>query len=127
MVVDAFCREPQLNEIARYTETTRVLVGPRVAEEPFDLTLDAVREPRQIEVRVSEEIHDRNVIPDTGPVLAFGTSLGGVGRDKPSILVSLTPAMSAAVRETYERLWESASVWAPSAGDTGSVDHGGDS
>ncbi len=126
LVVDPFCREPELNDLVRYTETTRVLVGPRVSSENFDLTLNVVRAPWAIEVRVSGDVHDRSVIPDTGAVLAIGASLNGVGRDKPTIMVSLNPELSASVRRTYTDLWEAAAPWEPSADDAGPVDQGGD-
>lgn len=116
MVVDPYCREPELNELARHTETTRVLIGPQVASEDFGLTLEALRAPRQIEVRVSPDIHDRHVIPDAGPVLAFGASLNRIGQDKASILVRLSDSMSGVVRRTYLGLWDSGTVWVHSAG-----------
>lgn len=123
MVIDPFCREAELNDLVRYTETTRVLVGPRVAGESFDLTLNVVRAPRKIEVRVSSEFHDRVVIPDSGAVLAIGASLNGIGRDKPTFLVSLNPELSASVRKTYEDLWDAATPWAPLSDNAGPVDH----
>jgi len=111
MLVDPYCREVQLNELLRYTETSRVLVGPAVANEDFDLTLGRVRAPRQLEVRVSKDVHDRHVIPDYGPVMAFGASMNGVGRNKPTIVVRLSEAMSGPVRQTYNDLWEKAEPW----------------
>jgi hypothetical protein len=94
LIVDPYCREPQLNELVRYTPVTRVLVGQAVAGEGFDLTLGRVRPPRTLEVRVSDAIHDRHVIPDSGPVLAFGMSLNGIGGRKPTIVVTLSADLS---------------------------------
>jgi hypothetical protein len=111
MLVDPYCREEQLNDIARYTETTRVLIGPSVASENFDLTLARIKPPRRLELRVSVDIHDRHVIPDVGPVLAFGASLNGVGRNKPTIVARLSEAMSGIVRQTYSDLWRKAIIW----------------
>jgi hypothetical protein len=113
LIVDPYCREPQLNELVRYTPVTRVLVGPVVAGEGFDLTLGRVRPPRTLEVRVSDAIHDRHVIPDSGPVLAFGMSLNGIGGKKPTIVVTLSADLSRAVRDTYNELSKTAVPWAP--------------
>jgi len=111
LVVDPYCREAQLNELLRHTEATRVLVGPAVGSEDFELTLGRVRPPRRLELRVSADIHDRHVIPDAGPVLGFGTSLNAVGGNKPTIVVTLSEALSAAVRGTYNDLWDKAEAW----------------
>lgn len=61
LLVDPYCREEQLNDLARYTEVSRVPVGPRVSAEEFGLTLDRVWRPS--ELRVSPDVHDRQVIP----------------------------------------------------------------
>jgi hypothetical protein len=111
LVVDPYCREPQVNDLARHTETTRVLVGPGVAKEDFELTLGRVRPPKKLELRVSGDIHVRHVVPDAGKVLAFGISLGGVGGRKPTIVVRLSDDMSRTVRATYEELWGKAEPW----------------
>lgn len=115
LLVDPYCREPQLLDIVRYTETTRVLIGPDAARDDFALILGAVRPPREIELRVTSDVHDRHVIPEIGPVLTFGASLNRVGRGKPSILVQLTADLSSSVRATYEELWKGADPWKPPA------------
>lgn len=117
MVVDPYCREPQLNDLVRHTETTRVLIGPAVAREDFELTVGRIRPPKELELRVSASVHDRHVIPDAGQVLAFGSSLGGIGGRKPSIVVRLSDDMSRAVRGTYEELWDKAEPWAAVTGE----------
>jgi len=116
LLVDPYCREPQLNDLVRHTDTTRVLVGPTVESEAFDLTLGVVKSPRNLEIRVSANIHDRHVIPDVGQVLALGMSLNGLGSTKASIIVHLGDDISAAVRQIHEELWTSATNWSPSAG-----------
>ena len=113
LFVDPYCKEPQLNELARHTETARVLIGTRVASEPFDLTLENIRAPRSLELRISPNIHDRYVIPDDAQVLVLGTSLTGTGKSKPSVLVHLGDALSGTIRQVHEELWTRATVWAP--------------
>lgn len=113
LFVDPFCKEPQLNELAKHTETARVLIGPKVASEHFDLTLGSIRPPRSLELRVSPNIHDRYVIPDGGQVLVLGTSLTGIGKSKPSVLVHLGDDLSGKIRQAHEELWTRATVWAP--------------
>lgn len=113
LFVDPYCKEPQLNELAKHTEAARVLIGPKVEPERFDLTLGNIRPPRSLELRISPNIHDRYVIPDDGQVLVLGTSLTGIGKSKPSVLVHLGDALSGTIRQVHEELWTRATKWAP--------------
>ncbi len=111
--VDPYCREPRLNERAKDTEAARVLIGPKVDPERFDLTLGNIRPPRAQELHISPNIHDRYVIPDDGQVPVLGTAPTGIGKSKPSVLVHLDVALSGTIRQVHEEVWTRARKWAP--------------
>jgi hypothetical protein len=107
LVVDPYCTEEDVYKLIRESTCNRILRGPR-AKGDLKLLLSMVPPDRPLEVRISEEIHDRHIIPEIGPVLMIGASLGGIGRKKPSVLVTLSEALSLSVRSTYEEIWEKA-------------------
>jgi hypothetical protein len=107
MVIDPYCSEDDAYKLIRETTCNRILRGPR-AKGDLRLLLSMVPPDRLLEVRVSEELHDRHIIPETGLVLTAGSSLGGIGGKKPTVLVTLSESLSATVRATYEAIWSRA-------------------
>src|SRR5207247_1889761 len=71
--------------------------------------LESITIDRPFEIRASDRIHDRFVIPESGPVRLIGTSLNGVG-NKLSVSLLLLDVASSAIRAEYRDAWESARV-----------------
>jgi hypothetical protein len=106
LIVDPYCREQQLLDLLRHTEASRLL---RSKSASGDLTMLVQMAPRPFEVRETDFVHDRYVIPDAGPVLMLGVSLNGLG-GKPSVLVTLPEDLSDSVRAQYEDVWRGATT-----------------
>jgi hypothetical protein len=116
LLVDPYLKLDGLNRIVVSTQLTRLLVsgkpgnGAEVAA--MQTYLDSASLGRHVEVRASTELHDRILLADDGPVLTLGTSLNGVGRTT-TVLTPMPSGAREVLRETYERLWENASLVGP--------------
>lgn len=74
MLVDPYFRLDDLPYVQHYTEIERLMVGPRADVKGLAVAAETVQLGRPFEIRVSDEIHDRFVIPDSGPVDHLGQS-----------------------------------------------------
>ena len=117
MLVEPYFRLEQLVDISGFESIERVLVGPGLS--PRDVELLAFGLPstgRPIEIRQAKSLHDRYLIStdtDEG-VLMLGVSLGGIGK-KVSTLTTLGPAVSKAIRELHQSIWDDSDVIEPKA------------
>ena len=116
-LVDRYFREEAFLPVRR-TDVTRVLMGPddtaRVAAIEQALAGFA-DDDRPFEVRVDEddEYHDRYVIPDEGPILALGTSVGGVGARHSTMTEIKDESVVRGMRENFNRVWSGARILSP--------------
>jgi hypothetical protein len=126
MLVEPYFRLDQLLPVIQITEVTRVLCGSRTKaqeREALRLAVEGLRVVRPFEVRVSDDLHDRYVVPDAGPVMFIGSSLNGLGVH-PTVLGELADT-SDSVRSLYEDAWKVAQPLAraePEPGDHSSGD-----
>lgn len=124
MLADPYLTHRDALSLAATTGVTRLLVGERGKAKERDAiraALPAMTLDRLVKARVAgKELHDRCLIPVTGPVTMIGGSLNGAGKH----LTILTPFEdpSGAVRTTYETLWGSADPLAESAPPLGSTE-----
>lgn len=113
-LVDPYFSIDVLLDVVQRTGVERVLTGPRPEARLAALgtAVTAYQFNAPFEVRITDEIHDRLVIPVSGPVRFIGTSLGGVGRRLAVSGQMSDDAVSAALRVTFEQEWERAQVLA---------------
>lgn len=62
---------------------------------------------RLVEVRSTDQLHDRLLLSDDGDVLTVGTSLNGVGRTTTVMTPIPSPARES-LRAEYEQIWSEA-------------------
>lgn len=114
MLVDPYFRIDVLVQVLGQTAVTRVLTSERVGANDRETLRSAVEKmvpDRLFEVRVaSREVHDRHLIPDSGPVQFIGSSLNGLG--KAATVIGTIPDASNAIRSVYEDIWLKSSVLA---------------
>lgn len=118
-LVDRFFGIQDFLDIVQRTEVTRVLTGtggkdklPSLQQALSDVSVD-----RKFEVRLSNAFHDRYVVPQSGPVLALGTSLGGVSKRVSTLITIQDDAGGSAVRLAFEEEWKRAEPLAPVSSD----------
>lgn len=112
-LVEPYFELEQLLPIVQQTEIERVLTHPdrgsgrgRIAA--LTAGLAAVNTDRPFEIRTSDAIHDRFLIPNgSGDVRSIGSSLNHLGK-RFSVSVELGPELAGAVRDFFEREWEAA-------------------
>lgn len=116
MLVDAYFHSEELLRVLQHTEVDRLLTSGRGKGKDgearlsgLSTALDQLSVEPPFEVRRNDDIHDRFVIPDSGPVLALGTSMGGIGR-RFSVMVTLKPPTADQVREAMGAAWADADV-----------------
>lgn len=118
LLVDPFLRIDQLHQLVVSTQLDRLLLTGkpphRAHREAIRTYLDSPTLSRRIEVRASEELHDRLVLVDNDAVFTLGTSLNGVGRTT-TVFSPMPAAAAAALREEYARIWETAELVGPTA------------
>lgn len=66
-----------------------------------------------IELRASNELHDRLVVPDSRDIHTLGTSLNGVGRKKITTFAPAADAAQDALRAAYADIWKRATTLYP--------------
>jgi hypothetical protein len=109
LLVDPYLRLDQLPHILYQTSITRILTSTAISKQDragLAVALSTHNLDRDFDIRAADRnaVHDRYVIPPSGPIQMLGTSLSGVGK-RPSALVTLTtPADS--IREMHERIWD---------------------
>jgi hypothetical protein len=104
MLVDAYFKLDYLLHVVQQTSTARVLIGPKADVAGLTAALSSLPPDRKLEIRISDEFHDRYVIPSGGSIDMLGTSLSGVGK-KPTALVRVNPPVADEIRRTHEELW----------------------
>jgi len=123
LLVDPFFRLDHLLHIVQHTSVSRLLTSRKGRDgearaSALAVALSRLNLERPFQVRVSEKIHDRFVIPRSGPVDMLGTSLSGVGKAL-SVLVEIGEPAAGEIRRAHERIWEGATDLEESAGTQG--------
>lgn len=116
LLVDPWLKAEHVVTLHEHTTINRLLVGRgdrhRSANAAISLYLDSTEKGEEVEVRMSDELHDRLLITQDGAVSMLGTSLNGVGR-KTTILLSVPQLAAGQLHDHYERLWQEAEVLYP--------------
>ncbi len=126
MIVDPYFRLDHLLPIATNTSVTKILTSDKIDAGDRAGLADGVPRlalSRSLEVRLApgEEMHDRFIIPRSGPVQMLGLSLSGVGR-RATIVTELHDTAEE-VRSRYEGIWTNAkSLAVAGASDEASTD-----
>ncbi len=111
MVVDPYCRRPQLEYLVAHTSVTRVLVSDRLSEDDLDELVDYVDSLHQrahklrLRVAPAEAIHDRHVI-DGDRVLQVGGTARTIGGG--TTVLSEPVDLGGAARGYYRQVWKQA-------------------
>jgi hypothetical protein len=109
LLVDPYFKLEHLLHVVHNTTASRLLTGPKADLPGLSTALSSsLPADRKLEVRVSEEVHDRYIIPSSGPLDMIGTSLSGVGKGKPSAMIRVEPPAADAIRGVCEDLWDRA-------------------
>lgn len=117
LLVDPYLRAGQFIEVVGATQVSRFLVSPKIGSEEKAIIARALRDipdDERPEVRVSDALHDRLAIPDSGNALGFGLSLNGFGY-KTTTLVTYSPEVTRLLRSKYDEIWNDAEVVEPGA------------
>lgn len=122
-VVDPFFNVQELIDVVQRTQVTRILTGTNDKNGRLAALKQALIDntfSRDVEIRVSNDFHDRFAIPKSGPVRMLGTSLNGVGK-RLSVLIEMQEGTASdSIRGAFERTWKSADQLAPDGPDPGS-------
>ena len=127
MVVDPYCRRPQMEYLITHTSVSRVLVSDRLSAEDLDDLIGLVgsitRRDTKLRLRVApaDELHDRHVI-NGDRVLQVGGTVHSVGAG--TTVLSEPIDLGIAARRYYRRVWKSArklATYRPERGVTGRV------
>lgn len=107
-LVDPYFNMDRLLAITQLTGVERLLTGPRGEKRLTELAvaLDAVDVDRPFEVRKVDVFHDRYAIPEGGPLLAIGSSLGHLGTRFSGMVRLAEGGSSDAIRAKFEEAWE---------------------
>jgi hypothetical protein len=111
LVVDPYCRRPQLEYLVTHTSANRVLVSDRLTDADLAELVDCVnsikRRGTKLRLRVAPaaEIHDRHVINGDRVLQVGGTAqTGGAG----TTVLTEPVDLGVAVREYYRLVWKRA-------------------
>ena len=112
LLVDPYFRLDHLLHIVQHSSVTRLLTSRKGGDgearaSALAVALSRLNLERPFEVRISGEIHDRFVIPPSGPVDMLGTSLSGVGKAL-SVLIEIGEPAAGEIRRAHERIWGAA-------------------
>jgi hypothetical protein len=117
LLVDPYLDIDSFALLLGHTSVNRVLTSrkgthgkARIASLVAALSSTTVESPPQI--RVGEDLHDRYVIPATGPIEHLGTSLNGVGKHI-SVMTVLHDPVAAEVRALMGQAWTDAKPLEP--------------
>ena len=111
MVVDPYCRRPQLEYLVAHTSVNRVLVSDRLTSDDLDALVDLVRSisrrdtKLRLRVASSAEVHDRHVI-NGDRVLQVGGTVHSVGAG--TTVLSEPIDLGIAARSYYRDVWQRA-------------------
>ncbi|WIV44708.1 MULTISPECIES: hypothetical protein [Glutamicibacter] len=116
LLVDAFLRIQELQDISGFDNVDRILVRDSISSNDsmtLSVALGALHAAgRAMQIRKAPGLHDRYVIPPEGNVVMLGTSLNGVGK-KISTVTHLGGEPSQVLRSHYQTVWERAEPIAP--------------
>ncbi len=109
LLVEPYFRLDVLMPIIEFTEITRVLTTERTSKSDRNtpkLAVEKLTVDRPFEVRVaSKDVHDRYLVPDSGPVQFVGASLNGLGQV--ATAMGTLHDGSDEIRNLYESIWTS--------------------
>jgi len=116
MLADPFFQVDNLPDILEYTNCTRILTRDSQKSQKeriagLSVALKNINPQRGLQIRVSRhrEFHDRYIITPSGPILAIGTSVNGVGTHF-SVLVEIDEPVASLIRDRYREFWDQAEV-----------------
>lgn len=121
LLVDPYFKMEHILHIIQQTDVDRILVGeqlPKNERAQLAAAVDSLDIDRPFEIRMASrnEMHDRFVIPESGPVETMGTSLTGVGK-KLTVMQSINPPTADGIRDSFLKIWVNAEVLARSDHD----------
>jgi hypothetical protein len=111
MVIDPFCRRPELEYLVAHTSVSRVLVSDRLSDEDLSDLSECVESIRRrdaklrLRVAPAEAIHDRHVL-DGDRVLQVGGTPHGMGGGTTVLCEPLD--LGGAARGYYRQVWKRA-------------------
>ena len=111
MVVDPYCRRPQLEYLITHTSVNRVLVSDRLTSEDLSDLVDLVRSISRRDARLrlrvagADEVHDRHVI-NGDRVLQVGGTVQSAGAG--TTVLSEPIDLGLAARTYYRDVWQRA-------------------
>src|SRR5690606_19727738 len=111
MVVDPYCRRPQLEYLVAHTSVTRVLLSDRLSDADLEDLVSFVRSLRRREhklrlrVAPAAEVHDRHVIDGDRVLQVGGLAASTEGG---STVLTEPVDLGAAAREYYRGVWKGA-------------------
>lgn len=113
----AITAETAPSNSATHTRINRLLVGRRGKTHrknnaAIATYLNSRNDDDQIEVRMSDRLHDRVLIEPDGSLSMLGTSMNGVGR-KATVLMAVPDVAAQPLTAHYETLWNEAEVLYP--------------
>jgi hypothetical protein len=109
LLIDPYFPLAALSHIMHFTETERILTGPKNGDlSALAVAMSALPPGRSLAVRVSDDVHDRFIVGADGPVESLGTSLSGIGR-RFSVLTTINPPDADILRAACESKWANAS------------------
>jgi hypothetical protein len=121
LLIDPYFKLDALPHVLQFTDVARLMIGPNADVSSIGAALSTTITPnRPFEIRVSNESHDRFVIPISGPVDAIGTSLSGVGR-RYSVMFEISLPEADGIRQTCNEMWERAEPLVAASGPTSSA------
>lgn len=111
LLIDPYLRVEQVDHLIQHTRIDRLLLESGSKHHPdraaIATYLNGRRDSAKVEVRMSNQLHDRLLIEPGGKVSMLGTSMNGVGR-KATILMTIPTVAAMPLSENYEALWQHA-------------------
>ena len=116
LLVDPYLKVEQVAALHQHTRIDRLLIGigkrHRRDHAAISTYLQGRTDDVPVEVRMSDQLHDRVFIEPGGSLSMLGTSINGVGR-KATVLMSVPDAAAQPLTAHYESLWEEAEILFP--------------
>lgn len=123
MIVDPYFRFEQLLDIYDLPAIKRVLLRSSATKET-DRAMIAkglASIDRDLEIRRTDSLHDRYLIPSSGPVWMLGTSLNGVTKNI-SVLTPIGEEAAREIRRLHEEKWSQATKIDPASNTIATLD-----
>jgi hypothetical protein len=117
MLVDAYLTADALFPLLARTRVTRFLTSRKGRDQNQRIVemmslLERFNIGRTVQLRASNDFHDRYIIPRSGPVETLGTSMGSIGKYI-STYTPLGEPVASVIREAHEAMWIEAEVLYP--------------